>query len=365
MLARVLMLFGVGAGVGVAWGASHGALVAAVCVGSALGAGLALCLGLPRTSSERLAVPPWHAVVGAVALGVGLVTMAQPTRMLGVAWPTVGRTYVVGEGPGFTLASDEPASDDKDLIGVITRFRAQLREQFFDPGPDDCHVRVEYVRGQRLFERLRDVGVGPYGTYGHSALQGPTVVSAVNAGFGGLTHHLTYHYLWCTYRGELPTWAKEGMATFVEKVIVTDGEISFGYRHPMRDPVVRQVLRKVPVAAIIQQGGDQNVMQSFFLFLHRRGWLKPMMAALKDPGHNGIEALVGVTNLGPQELHTQFTTWLDGEARDIPLLDHSVALVGPLGAAFQQRVAQRFRWDETWRIWVDRHATKDVVLYPE
>lgn len=370
MLLRGMIVFAVGLLVGWVWGNTQGSLWAGMCIGMTLGSGLGLILVLPRRSRRVLALPPWHAVVGAVLVGLGIGGMVRPDVVFDPAWVLVSLERV-GEGPGFTLQSDQPHPPvNAGLTRALTQFRREIKERFFDPGLETCVVHVDWVHDRMLYEKAKRFGISSdFGYYSSRTLRGAVVVYPDDSGAGSLTHHLVYHLLSCGFPNGLVPWAREGTAAFFEKFVALElngnWRFAFGYRHTWRDEALRSYIAHVDLAEVLVRAVDQNALHAFFLYLHHHGWMAPVLAGLRQRPEATGAVLQEVSGMDLGTLARDFKRWFATDSLRIPSVEGSAFVHGERARLVERQLAARFAWDEQARMWLPREGQGVMIRWDD
>jgi hypothetical protein len=369
MVKRALVGLGAGLAVGLGWGWWSHALWPGWVVGAFLGSGLAMLLGLPRGEPGFLRLPPWHAVVGALLVGLSGGAMVSPGVVFDPTW-VLGGTVEVGRGPGFVLWTDVPRpEEDRALAHALTAFRAEVARYVLDPGPPSCSVRITVVRDPARYNHARRFGMpSDFGYYAARTLAGPTVVHPEGAGLGSLTHHLGYHLLQCGAQRPLPRWVRTMTATFFEKLFMAETDAGWvatvGYRHTWRDAALRSDPTSMDLHGALTRGTDQDTLHAWGLFLHHHGQLRPLLAAFARGDESGAQAVLATLAPDREALAQRFQRWFLTDALQIPSVEGSFMAPGESGHRLWRRLAQTRRWDDSRRVWLDPPGASRPPISP-
>ena len=352
--------------VGVSWGATHLAPRIGLCLGILLGIGLSLVLTVPRTSTKFLSIPPWKAFVGAILVAIATGAVVNPaviiyySQLVGFE-PWHHQHQKVGQGPGFILYADIPVPvEDARYVAFLAQFRQEVAKTLFEPGKPSCSAEIHLMREDKNYFAIanRFGFKTPYGFFMHFTWHRPIMVVREDSGLGTLTHQIMYHYLGCSYPEGLPSWASQGAATFVEKFLAIEKEdrlrFSWGYRSNWRDPQVRQILaaNNLDLTNTLQQGRQQSIYRSLFLFLHHQQQLIPLLDRLHGERGDGIERLEQVFNLPITEIEQLWRRWLVTEALYLPMVESSFMAWDSDAQQVEVYLKQEWVWNEARQMWL-------------
>lgn len=366
----------VGAIVGLGWGQLQKFPIWGLFLGIVFGLGLSLTFGFPRKSKQFLSLPPWQNFIGAVAIAISLGIMSNPVIILRSSeyfsftfWhhqhPKVAR------GSGFILYTDRPNPIvDLRYAKFINLFRQEVAEYLFDPGKVSCSVDIHLLKlDKNYFAVANRFGIQtPYGFLMHPPLHDPVIVVRANSGLGTLTHQIIYHYLDCSYPEGLPLWATQGVATFVEKFLAIEENkqlnFSWGYRSNWRDPYLRKVLDSINLNSTLQAGKQQSAIRSFFLFLHQKQLLFPLLDRLHGERSNGISRIEQLFDRPIYSVEKLWKEWVLSDALQIPMVELSFMAWGEEARRVRSFLNSDWRWDEKRQIWLRSSLDEDNSLIP-
>ncbi|MGK7924330.1 MAG: hypothetical protein AB4290_03580 [Spirulina sp.] len=356
---------------GLIWGQSQQALSLGIMVGLALGLGA----GLVLTQSSRhasqgalrgfLRLPNWKSLVGSVLVAIAIGAIANPTvflfyaRRVGLE-PWHPNYPQVGASTGFKLYSDLPSPEqDAKIQRFLENFRTAIGARFLPTGPESCSVDVYLLRRESNYNAiLRTFHTRtPFGFFTTVPGQ-PTLFVRDGSGLGTLTHEMMHHFLYCTFRGTLPTWVDEGIATLMEKFIAIEfnGQLAFswGYRSNWRDPAVRDVIMgMVNLRAALEAGRDQSLFNALFLMLYHQNRLKPLLTQFPTQSdETGIPTLMATLNLSMLEIQQQLQKWMQTEALNLPMLELSFVAWANETKTVDQYLRQNWQWNPEKQMWL-------------
>ena len=281
--------FIVGISSGSLWGITHHFISLGAGVGIILGFGLSLILAYSPKSKNFLSLPPLQSMLGTIITAIAVGLLINPTILVYSAqylefatWKP--NNFKVAGGEGFVLYTDvlDPKRDRQYLV-FLNQFRQEVGEHLFDPGKTSCLADIHLLKQDKNYFAIANrFGINtPYGFFMRPTWRNHLLVVREDSGLGTLTHQIMYHYLACSYPEGLPLWARQGAATFVEKFLALENsdrlDFSWGYRSNWRDPYVRKILPGVNLADTLRVGKEQCVIRSFFLYLHHRQLLFPLL----------------------------------------------------------------------------------------
>lgn len=360
--------------VGLSWGRTNHAPWAGLCLSIILSLGLSLVLAIPRSSAKFFSIPPWHAFVGAILVGISVGAVVNPgvvvyySQYIGIdLWNH--QHHKIERGPGFTLYTDAPREpEDTRLVAFLGQFREEIANHLFDPGSASCSADVHMMRDDKnYFGVANRFGIKtPYGFFIRRAWRGPIIVVREGSGLGTLTHQMMYHYLVCAFPEGLSSWATQGVATFVEKflAIESNGRIAFtwGYRSNWRDPEVRNILDAVNLASFLRKGTEQSVFNSLFLFLHHQKQLIPLLNRLHGEQGDGLDRLEEVFQQPIAEVEQRWRTWLATDALSLPMVEASFMVWGNEARRVETYLQRFWDWDASRLLWVDPLKSPEATI---
>ena len=322
MLGRALAAACAGLAVAAGIATARGATALIVAAGAVAASGFVLVFAFHRARAGRLAVPPLHAVVGLLLAAAGLAAVARPDVVFLPTWfagarriqapagaDAVGRVFV--ERSAFRSDSVVPDA----VARALPAYRAATQRLVGDAG--GCPLDVVVARRGGPF----DAALGARGAYGflHRPVVGRDVVVVYpGTGWGSLAHHAMQRWVECALPGA-PPWIAIGLATLVEKHHVRAGAFDLRVRSDWRVP--ESALASPPRDLLVEltTARDQGFLRAFFLFLHVRGHLAPLLDRVRA-GEDPLGALGAVTSSTPRTLEAQWRRWLHEEAGALPTL---------------------------------------------
>lgn len=336
-IARSLIALVVGLAVPIAIGARSREVYGdslGVNAGLACAAGLAWAFAFSRVRRGPFASPPLLSVLGVAVAALALMAVARPSTLYVPQWIADQRVNDAGDAPalrGDRMLGDETTREGAALVAALPRYRRALTDLVgADRSDFACSVDVIYPSrtsddAPAHYDQLaRAAGFDPaVATMGFAyapPLGRRVVVHARGTGWGGITHHLALHHVQCTLP-RAPPWLTNGVAALVEKHTLDDNDrFVLRYRSDWRVPesTLRSGVRDLNTELF--RGDDQGFLRAFFLYLHERNLLRPLLARVRA-GEDAVAALASVTGKGPGALERDWRAWLESEARDIPTLE--------------------------------------------
>lgn len=302
----------------------------AAAVGLLGGAGLAWTFAFARVRRGPFALPPLLAVFGAATFALAFIAAARPAAFYMPRWIVVMPAEVVGGGSSGDRSGDRVlgrAAQHSDVyLAHHGRYRAAF-EDLFGVKDFGCPVDVVLPDGDGYATLAHaaglDSGAASMGFAHNPPLGRRVVVHRENSGWGGIVHHLALMWTPCALPNA-PPWVVQGVASLVEKHRLQPSDdasarFDLRYRSDWRIPESRLASAERDLQLELSTGDDQGFLRAFFLYLHERGHLRPLLARIAQ-GADATQALADVTRLGPQALEADWRKWLHGEARAIPPL---------------------------------------------
>jgi hypothetical protein len=317
--ARTEELYGVGLGVE---------------AGLACAGGLAWAVAFSRIRRGPFALPPLLSVLGVAVAALALMAVARPSTLYLPQWIADQRVNDSDDAPALRhdrFLGDETTPEGAAIMAALPRYRRALTDLTGADRSDFlCSVDVVYPSRDRsdashhYADLARAAGYDPaIATMGFAyapPLGRRVVVHAKGSGWGSITHHLALHHAQCTMPGA-PTWLTNGIAALVEKHTLDDADrFVLRYRSDWRIPesVLRSEVRDLNIELF--RGDDQGFLRAFFLYLHERNMVRPLLARVRA-GEDAVAALAAVTGKGPKALEADWRAWLETEAHAIPVLE--------------------------------------------
>lgn len=349
--------------VGISWGISHKSFWLGAVLGVALGWGLNAILSIPRANQNFLSVPPTKGILGAILLAIAIGTFINPGGVIQSQNAQIKsiQNQKVGEGIGFTLYTDIPdAIADAQSVKFLNQFRQEVAANLFDPGAPSCAVDVHLLKQDKNYFAIANKFdfKTPYGFFLGAETGQNAVVVRQESGLGTLTHQMMYHYLSCSYPAGLPFWARQGAATFVEKFIALEKgarlDFSWGYRSNWRDPATRRLVatKRLNLGVVLGSGDDQNIFNSFFIYLHHKKQLIPLLNRLHGEKGNGLDRIEQIFNRSMAQVDKDWQKWFETEALSIPMVEASFVAWSNDSLKVEQFLNQHWVINEEKRMWM-------------
>ncbi len=370
----VLSLIG-GILLGGLWGIVHNLVGLGVGVGMILGLGLSLIFAYSNKSNDFLSLPPGQSMLGAIITAIAVGLLINPTILVHSARYIEFATWKpnnsrVAAGEGFVLYTDVLNSDlDRQYLAFLNQFRQEVGEHLFDPGKTSCVADIHLLKQDKNYFAIANrFGMKtPYGFFMRPAWRNHLLVVRENSGLGTLTHQMMYHYLACSYPEGLPLWARQGAATFVEKFLAWENnqhlDFSWGYRSNWRDPHVRKILSRVSLADSLRSGKEQSVIRSFFIYLHHRQLLFPLLDRLHGERGNGIDRIEQLLEQPMAVVEGQWKQWLLKDALNLPKVESSFMVWGQKADRTIAYLDYYWLWNQEKKMWLKspRH-NRDYII---
>ena len=348
------------------WGIAHNLISLGIGVGIILGLGLSLIFAYSRKSSNFFNFPAWQSMLGTIITAIAVGLLINPTILVNSAryiefatWKP--NNHRVATGEGFVFYTDvADLKRDRRYLTFLNQFRQEVGEHLFDPGKTSCLVDIHLLKQDKNYFAIANrFGMRtPYGFFMRPVWRNHILVVRENSGLGTLTHQMMYHYLACSYPEGLPLWARQGAATFVEKFLAWENknndrlDFSWGYRSNWRDPHVRKILSGVNLADVLQVGKEQSVIRSFFLYLHHRQLLFPLLDRLHGERGNGIDRIEQLLEQPMIVVEKQWKQWLLKEAIDLPKVESSFMVWGQKANRVKAYLDYFWLWNPKKKMWL-------------
>lgn len=258
-----------------------------------------------------------------------------------------------------------------DLDGERLDFHAKFFEGFWDwfeqeyyRVPAAAKLPILLFSKEADYTAFRTASGGPdtpFGYYEFTADGECMLVVNLSSGLGTATHEFVHHFVRLGFGERAPFWMNEGFAQFFEKFmghIDASGalQISFGYFSNWRFPAAKQRVEAFSLAGLVQNRDEDHVaLRELFLFLHKRGRLKPLLDAMRsrqgDP--DGTETLAMVWGRPLQDLEQHWKEWIRSQPidLDVNLVPRSFVLTAPEWKAWWEENKDRLEWSTEERIY--------------
>lgn len=363
-LRSTVLSFIVGISLGSLWGVANNLVSLGTGVGIILSLGLSLIFAYSRKSSNFLSLPAGQSMLGAIITAIAVGLLINPTILVYSVQYLEFATWKpndskVSAGKGFVLYTDvlDPKRD-RQYLAFLNQFRQEVGEYLFDPGKTSCLADIHLLKQDKNYFAIanRFEMKTPYGFFMRPAWRNTVLVVREDSGLGTLTHQMMYHYLACSYPEGLPLWARQGAATFVEKFLALENndhlDFSWGYRSNWRDPYVRKILSGVNLADSLRVGKEQSVIRSFFLYLHHRQLLFPLLDRLHGERGNGIDRIEQLLEQPMAVVEQQWKQWLLKDAINLPKVESSFMVWGKKANRIKAYLDYYWLWNQEKKIWM-------------
>jgi hypothetical protein len=309
MIRRGLAAFATGFVVvgGIGWWGSPLATQAALLAG----AGLALMFGFRRVSVGVLAVPPWTAVLGALAFAFGTTMVVAPRALY---LPELDRRLM-------RISSFDDTRFFVDRGAPAWGFDAQMRTAFgnYVVATRDLIGDVRDCPLDIVFAADPSAGATPFGSYQRPLIGRPTVFVQRGAGWGSLTHHMMLGYASCALPRQ-PQWVVVGLAALVEKHTIVDGVFNLHWRSTWRELEQGAPAPAFDLHEVLEDSADQGLLRALFLHLESRGALTPFLKRLRA-GESAEQALLAELGGDPTGAVAGFRHFLEQDLMKVPELE--------------------------------------------